>query len=289
MLEGLIVTILSSIIVIWVGFSMVGRDEARVSASVDLNKWYTKKRQASVVDIEDVELTRNFVSLLGRGVQKQSGNRVTLEYKNVSGNIVKTKHLFYDNSDQDEAFLGKYIKDNKIYVWLSDTGRVYVPGEIIENKKVQTIYGADKVMIYTLLTSGLVGLVSTLFLLFMSPFWVLVHVPIILLSSIVPQVFMYIQEVSSEVQRKDYVSVSALNQFGLYIDTQEDGISRYKLVEQTLPMVLLEEGVGYLGYTPNQVEVLINYDGDIPVHISSEYHIPEIVTTTLHKLRRKKK
>jgi len=285
MVEGIVVTMLSCLVIVWIGFSMAGRDEARVSASTDLNRWYQTKQLATIIDIQEMELNRDYLSLFGRGVQEQSGYRLTLEYKDKSGKLARTKHYFYDESEQDEKFLSKYIQNNKIYIWLADNEKVYVPGEIIENKEVQTIYGAEKVLVYTLSASIVMGVVTSFFLIFLSPLWILIHLPIVLLSSLVPQAYMYIQEMSSEVQKKSYHSVSALNQFGIYIDEKEEGIRQFKLVEQTLPMVLLEEGVGYLGYTPDKVSVLVDYDGNIPVHIASEYHIPDIVTSIIQRLR----
>lgn len=285
MVEGLVVTILTCLVIVWVGFSMAGRDEARVSASTDLSRWFRYKQVASIVGMEEVELERDYVSLMGRGVHKQWGYELTLEYKNLDGVIRQTTHTFYDESEQDEKFLSKYIKDNNLVVWLMDSGEVYVPGEIIENTKVQTIYGADKVLVYSLATAILIGLITTIFLIFISPIWILFHIPLVIISGVVPQIFMYIQSVNSNIQRRDYTSVSALNQYALYIDDDEEGVKQVKLVEQTLPMVLLEEGVGYLGYTPDKIEVLVDYDGDIPVHIASEYHIPEVVQTIVGKFR----
>lgn len=287
MLEGLVVTVLTCLIVVWVGFSMAGRDEARVSASVDLNKWYSYKSIANIVGMEEIELERDYVSLFGRGVQNQKGTRLTLEYTNSSKHSLRSTHMFYDDSKQDEVFLEKYIKDNQLVVWIAKDGSVYVPGEIIDNQKIQTIHGADKVLVYSMATAIVASVVSMLFLLFLSPFWILVHLPIVWASSLIPQGLMYIQEIGSEVQRKNYQSVSALTQFGLYVDESEEGIRQLKLVEQTLPMVLLEEGVGYLGYTPGKVAVLVDYDGNIPVHIASEYHIPEVIATVINKVRGK--
>ena len=283
MVEGIIVTILACLVIVWVGFSMAGRDEVRVSSSTDLSRWYQYKNVASIIGMEELELDRDYISLKGRGVHKQWGYRLTLEYKNRDGSIVQTNHTFYDESEQDEKFLTKYIKGNTIVVWESRKGEVYVPGEIVENLEVQSINGADKVLIYSVATSVIIGLISSIFVLLLSPLWVLLHLPFVLIAGIIPQIFMYIQSINNNIQRRGYTAVSALNQYAIYVDDGEEGINQYKLVEQTLPMVLLEEGVGYLGYTPDKVEVLVDYDGDIPVHIASEYHIPDLVKTIVGK------
>lgn len=283
MVEGIIVTILTCLIIVWVGFSMAGRDEVRVSSSTDLSRWYHYKIVASIIGMEEVELDRDYISLKGRGVHKQWGYRLTLEYKNIDGSIVQTTHTFYDESEQDEKFLSKYIKDNTVLVWESGKGEVYVPGEIVENLEVQSIYGADKVLVYSVVTSVIIGLISSIFVLLLSPLWVVVHLPLVLVAGIIPQIYMYMQSINNNIQRRGYTAVSALNQYAIYVDDGEDGLNKYKLVEQTLPMVLLEEGVGYLGYTPDKVEVLVDYDGDIPVHIASEYHIPDLVKSILVK------
>lgn len=286
MVEAIVVTILTSLIVVWVGFSMAGRDEARVSASVDLNKWYQVRKEASIYEIEEIEILRDYVTLTGRGEQLQKGYQLMLEYKDLRGYSKTTKHQFYDETEQDEEFLQKYISDNQMYVWLSKDNEVYVPGEIKDNKDIQSIYGADRVLTYSLLTALGVGLISVVFVLLLKPFWAILHLPIVILTALIPQIVMYIQEMSSEVQRLDYEAVGALSQYSLQIDEDAEGLTKYKLVEQTLPMVLLNNGVGYLGYHPDEVKVLVDYDGDIPVHIASEYHIPDLVKTAIDKFRK---
>lgn len=285
MVEGLVVTILSCVIIVWVGFSMAGRDEARVSASSDLNKWYKIRREATIVNMEEVELDRRFVTVKGRGIHKQWGYKLTLEYKDMDGNIVTSNHMFYDASREDEEFLERYIQNKTLHVWLNSKRQVYVPGEIVDNSKGLTIYGSDKVLVYSALSALVVGFVSLILLLLIAPLWVVLHIPTILLAGAVPQIYMYIQTVSNDVQRRGYTAVSFLNQYALYIDKGESGVHRFKLVEQTLPMVQLEEGVGYLGYTPDKVDVLVDYDGNIPVHIASEYTIPSVVKELVERYR----
>lgn len=285
MLNGVVVTVLASIIVIWVSFSMAGRDEARVSASTDLSRWYDLKRLADIEEMEEVRVKRDYVTVLGRGVQEQRGYRLKLRYKNRSGYEKRSEHYFYDESEQDENFLSRFIKGDQIYVWIGKRGDVYVPGEIVENKKVQSIFGADRVLMYSLGVAAIMGIITSLFLVVISPIWIIFNLPIILISSIIPQLYMYMTSLSSEVHRVDYVGVSAVNQYGLYIDKLEDGIRKYKLVEQTLPMVLLEQGVGYLGYKPGKIDVNVDYDGNIPVHIASEYRISDLVKEVHDKVK----
>lgn len=244
MVEGMVVTILSCLVIVWIGFSMAGRDEARVSASADLSKWYKYKHKATIVAMEEVEVERNYVTLVGRGVHKQWGYKLTLEYKNRDDVIVKSTHTFYDESEQDEEFLERYIKDNTLYVWMNDKSEVYVQGKRVDSTKLLTVYGSDKVLVYTLSSAVVIGMITTLFLMFIAPVWIVFHIPLVVLAGVVPQLYMYIQTVNSNIQRRDYVSVSSLNQNALYIDKEETGLKKVKLVEQTLPMVLLEEGVG---------------------------------------------
>lgn len=288
MLDGVVITILATIIVMWVSFSMAGRDEARVSASTDLSKWYEYIRLADIREMKEVEVERDYVTILGRGVQKQRGYQIELSYEDVNGYEKRSHHYFYDESKQDEEFLARYIDGDQIYVWIARDGGVYVPGEIVENKKVQTIFGADRVLMYSIGMAVIMAIFSAIFLIFISPIWIILHIPIVLLSSIIPQLYMYMSSLRSEVHRVDYVGVTALNQYGMYVDDLEDGVAKYKLVEQTLPMVLLEQGVGYLGYKPGKIEINVDYEGNIPIHIASEYRVSWVVRVFHEKVGGKK-
>lgn len=287
MIEAFIVTVLTVLVVVWVGFSMLARDEARVSANVDLNKWYQTRTEAKVYEIEELELKREYVSLRGRGEHVQKGYRLELEYRNTHGEIQRTVHTFYDDSEQDEAFLGKYVKNDKLYVWLAKDNDAYIPGEIIENSGLQVIFGADRVLTYAIISAILAVIVSSVFVLMLSPFWIVLHIPLVILSAFVPQIIMYLQELGSNVKRVGYQAVGALHQYGVYVDESKEGVDKYKLVEQTLPIVLLDSGDGYLGYQPDGVKVLVDYEGNIPVHISSEYHISDFIKEFIDKLRKK--
>ena len=287
MIEAFIVTVLTVLVVVWVGFSMLARDEARVSANVDLNKWYQTRTEAKVYEIEELELKREYVSLRGRGEHVQKGYRLELEYRNTHGEIQRTVHTFYDDSVQDEAFLGKYVKNDKLYVWLAKDNDAYIPGEIIENSGLQVIFGADRVLTYAIISAILAVIVSSVFVLMLSPFWIVLHIPLVILSAFVPQIILYLQELGGNVKRVGYQAVGALHQYGVYVDESEEGVDKYKLVEQTLPIVLLDSGDGYLGYQPDGVKVLVDYEGNIPVHIASEYHISDFIKEFIDKLRKK--
>lgn len=287
MIEAFIVTVLTVLVVVWVGFSMLARDEARVSANVDLNKWYQTRTEAKVYEIEELELKREYVSLRGRGEHVQKGYRLELEYRNTHGEIQRTVHTFYDDSVQDEAFLGKYVKNDKLYVWLAKDNDAYIPGEIIENSGLQVIFGADRVLTYAIISAILAVIVSSVFVLMLSPFWIVLHIPLVILSAFVPQIILYLQELGGNVKSVGYQAVGALHQYGVYVDETEEGVDKYKLVEQTLPIVLLDSGDGYLGYQPDGVKVLVDYEGNIPVHIASEYHISDFIKEFIDKLRKK--
>ena len=287
MIEAFIVTVLTVLVVVWVGFSMLARDEARVSANVDLNKWYQTRTEAKVYEIEELELKREYVSLRGRGEHVQKGYRLELEYRNTHGEIQRTVHTFYDDSVQDEAFLGKYVKNDKLYVWLAKDNDAYIPGEIIENSGLQVIFGADRVLTYAIISAILAVIVSSVFVLMLSPFWIVLHIPLVILSAFVPQIILYLQELGGNVKSVGYQAVGALHQYGVYVDESEEGVDKYKLVEQTLPIVLLDSGDGYLGYQPDGVKVLVDYEGNIPVHIASEYHISDFIKEFIDKLRKK--
>src|SRR5699024_5296840 len=128
----------------------------------------------------------------GRGEHVQKGYRLELEYRNTHGEIQRTVHTFYDDSEQDEAFLGKYVKNDKLYVWLAKDNDAYIPGEIIENSGLQVIFGADRVLTYAIISAILAGIVSSVFVLMLSPFWIVLHIPLVILSAFVPQIILYL-------------------------------------------------------------------------------------------------
>lgn len=280
MAVGLVITVLTCMIITWVYFSMTGTDESTVTSQVGLNKWYVDKQEARIIDLEEVKIERDIISKNGHEKEEQDGYKLIVEHYGKGKESYRTSHYFYNESYQDKEIITRQMKGKTITVWRSRDGYIYVPHEALNEERVLEVNGIDKTFIYTIITAIILGIITGIIVLFISPLWLLVHFISIIITVIMPYMLIYMEEDKSVRKRVHYKSVGAVNLYTM--QEGKENIKDTKLLKRTVPVVLLDEESGYLGYSENRINAILDEQGDVDVHIAKEHRIPEIVKRFIH-------
>lgn len=286
MLGGFIVTVLSSVVVLWVSFALSGKDELAISTMSGLGNWHTKRVEATIIKAEEVSLKRGYRSLRKSGEVVHKGVRLTIEYPYGDRETRVSEHLFYNETVSDKVQVNRMIKENLADIWVDSDGGTYVPYEISQEEgEEQEIYGADKVFSYTVLWSLLVSAVSTVVLGFISPMWVPVNLMVLFFMAFGLQGHTFIQEMTLSSRISMVSAVEKVKRSILWEDSNNTGLDKYLLVEQPVCKVLLDNGEGYLGYKREKVIVLEDSDGKINNHFMEEFRFPEGLKGVVSKIK----